>query len=200
MNVFASWCGIAAAIVFTLALAGFGLALPGYSHVWHPVAVLGAKGVPHALGFNLLGFMLTGVLAAAVALDLRRRLPADAGWPARVGAQFLLLSALGFIGLGVLPLDPDDLHNDASSLHATAWLLWWVAFVPGAALFALGMRGRSGWRPAVIASGVAAALVLFGALLAVALMPAGIAQRLGYAVWLVWLCMAARAPRQGGPE
>lgn len=187
--------GALAAIAFIGAVAGFGMALSGYSQVWHPVAVLGAKGVPHALGFNLLGFVLTGVLAAVAALDLRHRLPADAGWPARVGAQLLLLSALGFIGLGVLPLDPEDLHNDASSLHATAWLLWWVAFVPGAALFALGMRGRGGWGPAVIASAVAAGIVLFSALVAVALMPAGIAQRLGYAAWLGWLCVASRAGR-----
>ena len=187
--------GALAALVFVGAVAGFGVALSGYSQVWHPVAVLGAKGVPHALGFNLLGFVLTGVLAAVAALDLRHRLPADAGWPARVGAQLLLLSALGFIALGVLPLDPDDLHNEASSLHATAWLLWWVAFVPGAALFALGMRGRSRWRPVVTASIVAAAVVLFSALIAVALMPAGIAQRLGYAAWLGWLCVASRAGR-----
>ena len=184
--------GALAAIAFIAAVVGFGMTLSGYSQVWHPVAVLGARGVPHARGFNLLGFVLTGLLAAVVALDLRHRLPADAGWAARVGAQFLLLSALGFVGLGVLPLDPDDLHNDASSLHATAWLLWWVAFVPGAVLFAFGMHGRRGWRPAVIASGVAAAIVLFSALVAVALMPAGIAQRLGYAAWLLWLCVAAR--------
>jgi cytochrome bd-type quinol oxidase subunit 2 len=187
--------GALAALVFVGAVAGFGVALSGYSQVWHPVAVLGAKGVPHALGFNLLGFVLTGVLAAVAALDLRHRLPADAGWPARVGTQLLLLSAMGFIALGVLPLDPDDLHNEASSLHATAWLLWWVAFVPGAALFAFGMRGRSRWRPVVTASIVAAAVVLFSALIAVALMPAGIAQRLGYAAWLGWLCVASRAGR-----
>lgn len=189
------WNGAIAACVFTFAVLGFGLALSGYSQVWHPVAVLGAKGVPHAPGFNLLGFVLTGVLAAIVALDLRHRLPADAGWPARVGAQFLLLSALGFISLGVLPLDPDDLHNNASSLHATAWLLWWVAFVPGAMLFAFGVRRRGGWRPTVTASAVAAMVVLFSALIAVALMPAGIAQRLGYAAWLGWLCVASRFGR-----
>lgn len=187
--------GALAAIAFVGAVAGFGVALSGYSQIWHPVAVLGAKDVPHALGFNLLGFVLTGVLAAVAALDLRHRLPADAGWPARVGTQLLLLSAMGFIALGVLPLDPDDLHNEASSLHATAWLLWWVAFVSGAALFAFGMRGRSRWRPVVTASIVAAAVVLFSALIAVALMPAGIAQRLGYAAWLGWLCVASRAGR-----
>lgn len=189
------WSGPVAAAAFVAALAGFGLALSGYSQVWHPVAVLGAKGVPHAPGFNVLGFVLPGVLAATTALGLRRHLPADAGWPLRVGAQLTLLSALGFAAMGLLPLDPADLDNPASSLHATAWMLWWVAFVPGALLVAVGLRGRPAWRVLARASTAAALLVLFVALLAVELMPAGVAQRLGYAAWLGWLCIASRNPR-----
>ena len=186
------WSGVGATGVFVAALVGFGAALPGYSQISHPVAVLGAKGVPHALGFNLLGFVLTGAMAAAVALDLRRRLPVDAGWRLRVGAQLVLLSALGFAAMGLLPLDPADLDNPASSLHATAWMLWWVAFVPGALLIALGLRRRQSWRGLARASVVTALLVLFVALLAVELMPAGVAQRVGYLGWLGWLCVASR--------
>jgi hypothetical membrane protein len=189
------WGGLAAAIVFAASLLGFGLALPGYSQVVHPVAVLGAMGVPHALGFNLLGFVLPGALSATVAMGLRRRLPGDAGWSLRVGVQLVLLSALGFAAMGLLPLDPEDLDNPASSLHATAWMLWWVAFVPGALLVALGLRRRVAWRMLARASVAAALSVLFVALLAVELMPAGIAQRSGYAVWLGWLCIASRNPR-----
>lgn len=189
------WSGLAAAIVFAASLLGFGLALPGYSQVVHPVAVLGAMGVPHAVGFNLLGFVLPGALAVTVAMGLRRRLPDDAGWSLRVGAQLVLLSALGFAAMGLLPLDPEDLDNPASSLHATAWMLWWVAFVPGALLVALGLRSRVAWRMLARASIAAALLVLFVALLAVELMPAGIAQRSGYAAWLGWLCIASRNPR-----
>ena len=189
------WSGLAATGVFIAALVGFGLALPGYSQISHPVAVLGAKGVPHALGFNLLGFVFTGVMAAVVALDLRRRLPVDAGWRLRVGAQLVMLSALGFAAMGLLPLDPADLDNPASSLHATAWMLWWVAFVPGALLVALGLRGRQPWRGLARASVMAALLVLFVALLAVELMPAGVAQRVGYLGWLGWLCVASRVGR-----
>lgn len=185
------FAGPGATLLFAAALFGFGLALRGYSQIAHPVAVLGAKGVPHALGFNLLGFVLPGVLAAAATLGLRRRLPADAGWMLRVGAQLTLLSAVGFVAMGLLPLDPEDLDNPASSLHATAWMLWWVAFVPGALLVALGLRGRPQWRPLARISLVAALLVLFVALLAVELMPAGIAQRLGYLGWLGWLCAAS---------
>ncbi len=191
-----SVAGPAAVLVFVAALVGFGVALPGYSQLAHPVAVLGAKGVPNALGFNLLGFVLTGGLAAVVALDLRRRLPGDAGWTLRVGAQLVLLSALGFAAMGLLPLDPEDLDNPASSLHATAWMLWWVAFVPGVLLVALGLRGRAPWRTLARTSVAVALLVLFVALLAVELMPAGIAQRIGYLGWLGWLWVASHGVAQ----
>jgi hypothetical protein len=183
-------------LLFVAALLGFGLALPGYSQIAHPVAFLGAMGISHALGFNLVGFVLGGLLAVVTTLDLRRRLPEDAGWTLRVGAQLTFLSALGFLAMGLLPLDPDDLDNPASSLHATAWMLWWVAFVPGAWLVALGLRGRASWRALARASVIAALLVLFVALLAVELMPAGAAQRLGYVAWLAWLCVASLGVRQ----
>lgn len=190
------FAGPAASLLFVAALLGFGFALPGYSQIAHPVAVLGAKGVPNALGFNLLGFVFAGVLAAIATLDLRRRLPDDAGWTLRVGAQLILLSAVGFAAMGLLPLDPEDLDNPASSLHATAWMLWWVAFVPGALLAALGLRGRPHWRPLARVSLVAGMLVLFVALLAVELLPAGLAQRLGYLAWLGWLCAASLGARR----
>ena len=189
------YAGIAAVAMFALALVVFGQFLQGYSQVFHPVAVLGAQGVPRALAFNMVAFVVPGLLAGVVAMDLRQRLPRDAGWPLRVGTQLAFLSALGFIALGLLPLDPMDLHNHASSLHATAWLLWWVAFVPGAFLIAAGLRGKSAWRRLARASVAAALLVLATALFAVELMPAGLAQRLGYAAWLGWLCVAAWRPR-----
>ena len=49
------WVGMLAAALFVLSVAGFGAALPDYSQAMHPVTWLGAHGIPHALGFNLLG-------------------------------------------------------------------------------------------------------------------------------------------------
>ncbi|WP_373401831.1 hypothetical protein, partial [Klebsiella pneumoniae] len=84
--------------------------------------------------FNLLGFVLPGVLAAVVAERLRRSLPATAGWAPRVGSQMLLLAGLGFAAMGLLPLDVDDLHGPASQLHASAWMIWVLGFVAGTLL------------------------------------------------------------------
>ena len=61
------WVGVLAAALFVLSVAGFGAALPDYSQALHPVTWLGAHGIPHALGFNLLGLVLPAALAQRLA-------------------------------------------------------------------------------------------------------------------------------------
>ncbi len=146
--------GLVAALLFVLAVLGFGAGLEGYAQARHPVALLGAQGVPHALAFNLLGFVLPGLLAVVVAECLRRGLSATAGWAPRVGSQMLLLAGLAFAAMGLLPLDVDDLHGPASQLHASAWMIWVLGFVAGTLLLghvavapgAWPRAGRSGAR------------------------------------------------------
>ena len=146
--------------------------------------------MPHALAFNLLGFVLPGLLAAVVAECLRRRLPATAGWAPRVGSQMLLLAGLAFAAMGLLPLDVDDLHGPASQLHASAWMIWVLGFVAGTLL--LGMfnlrqaHGRAQGGLAV-ACGVLAAVAAFALQ---GLVPAPLAQRLAFACWALWLAVA----------
>lgn len=190
------YVGLLGAVTFAAAVIGFGLELPGYSQSTHPVAVLGAKGFPHATAFNLLGFVLPGLLASIVTLELRQRLPTGASWMLRISTQLLLLSALGFVALGLLPLDPADLHNATSSYHATAWMLWWVAFVPGALLLAAGLRGQASWRMVTRISAVTALLLLALVLFGVDWLPAGTAQRVAFAVWWAWLCVTGLTPRK----
>ncbi|ELC7322841.1 DUF998 domain-containing protein [Stenotrophomonas maltophilia] len=184
------WLGLLAAVVFVLAVAGFGAGLDGYAQARHPVALLGAQGVPHALAFNLLGFVLPGLLAAAVAERLRRSLPATAGWAPRVGSQMLLLAGLAFAAMGLLPLDVDDLHGPASQLHASAWMIWVLGFVAGTVLLGVShlrqALGRA-FGALALACGVLAALASFALQ---STLPAPMAQRLAFACWLVWLAVA----------
>ncbi len=184
------WLGLLAAGVFVLAVAGFGAGLDGYAQARHPVALLGARGVPHALAFNLLGFVLPGVLAVAVAERLRRSLPATAGWAPRVGSQMLLLAGLAFAAMGLLPLDVDDLHGPASQLHASAWMIWVLGFVAGTVLLGVShLRQAHGRASGAVAlgCGVLAALAAFALQ---GTLPAPMAQRLAFACWLVWLAAA----------
>ncbi|HHA2818298.1 DUF998 domain-containing protein [Stenotrophomonas maltophilia] len=182
--------GLAAALLFVLAVLGFGAGLDGYAQARHPVALLGAHGVPHALAFNLLGFVLPGLLAGVVAECLRRRLPATAGWAPRVGSQMLLLAGLAFAAMGLLPLDVDDLHGPASQLHASAWMIWVLGFVTGTLLLGIfSMRQVHGRVQGglSVACGVLAALAAFALQ---GLVPAPLAQRVAFACWALWLVVA----------
>lgn len=194
MNRHAAWLAAAAWIA---ALLVFGAMVQDYSHARHPVALLGARGMPHALGFNLLGLVVPGLLGAWVAYGLRQGLPAGTGWSARIGAWVLLASALAFAAQGVMPLDASDLDAPGSRLHAAAWMLWWIAYVPAALLLAMGMTGVRGRRGFALASVVASALVLVFGVLAPMGPWVGVGQRIAFGAWFAWLVLAAR-PHRGG--
>lgn len=169
-----------ATVLWAVAVLGLGAMHPGFSQVDYPVSLLGARGVPGAPVFNVLGFVLPGLLAAVAAFRLRDAVAAR-GWAARVGSQLLLLSGLAFVAQGLLPLDASDLDATASRLHAVAWSLWWIAALAGTALLATGCR-----RAAL----VLAVVLPVVALVAWAGFPA-LAQRIAVAAWLVLPALAA---------
>ena len=182
--------GPAAAVVFVLSVAGFGWALDGFKQGVHPVALLGAGGMDHALGFNLLGWVLAGLLATAMALCLLARLPAASSWLQRVAGQMLVLAGLAFAGMGVFPLDVQDLDGPASQAHASAWMVWVLAFIAGSL-----MLGVGSWRRSPAQARLALGCGLVAAVSAFALqglLPAPLAQRLTFAAWALWLALGLR--------
>ena len=70
-----AWCGVSAPIVFIVSLVIFSLLTPNYSNLTNAVSELGTLGAPFAFGWNILGFLLVGLLIIAYAwgmhLDLR---------------------------------------------------------------------------------------------------------------------------------
>jgi hypothetical membrane protein len=172
---FLPWIGAASCLFAAL---GFAAALPGYSHGLHPLALLGASDVPSALAFNLLGFVLPGLLL--VATGVRLRAAAGDTWPARIGMTLAMFSALAFAAQGAWPLDPEELDAGASRFHAAAWTGWWIAFVPAAALLAITPARARAWHVA------AAILVPLLVLVLPAILGPAIAQRLAIAAWFAW--------------
>ena len=71
-------------------------------------------------------------------------------------------------------------------LHALMWMLWWLAFVPGAGL--LGLRRQWAFALACVGAGV---LVPVIAVLAPVGAWVGVAQRLAFALWFGWWLLAA---------
>jgi hypothetical protein len=191
--------GLAAGTAHAVAVTCFGLALDGYSQTMHPVGLLGADDMPRAAAFNGLGYVLPGAVAAALAWRLREALPGATGLAARLGWRLAFLSALAFAAQGLLPLDPGDLDARPSRLHAVAWSLWWVAYIPAAALLAWSAwRGPSRRIAAGLAHAAAAALVLFFATPLAGSIGVAIAQRLAHAVWFGWLAWAGWAAAHDG--
>lgn len=194
---FPLWLALAATASCLGAILGFAAVLDGYSHASHPLGWLGGRGLPGAMGFNLLAYVLPGLLLAVVGWRQREALPGDAPVAARLGSWLVLLSALAFMAKGLLPLDLEELDAGASRGHATAWMLWWMAFVPGALLLWLGLRRRvveRGWARTCLGFAV---LFPATALFLPALMAPGYAQRLGLLVWLGWWLLAARRLNRG---
>ena len=179
-----------------VAVAAFATPPRATTDAWPLLSLAGADGSPSAMAFNALAFVLPGLVAALLAWRARSAAPHAAGWATRLGWQCVLLSALAFAAQGLLPLDPDDLDAAMSRRHAVAWTLWWIAFVPGTLLLALGALAATPRRAAAAGLHLAAALAL--ALLAWAVQgPAG--QWLATVAWLAWLPLAAVAGQRASP-
>lgn len=164
----------------------------GFSHRSHPLAWLGASGMPDATVFNLAGFVLPGLLAAVALWSVRSALPAHARWHARIGAQLTMLSALAFAAQGLLPLDLEDPDGAANAAHGLAWTLWWLVFAVGGLALGLGSRRASALRPGFAAAAVVAAIAIPAlALLAPIWWPNAFAQRAAFVLWFVWVAWAA---------
>ena len=179
----------AALALFSGALLAARIGLPEYAHRLHPVGLRGAIGMPWAFAFNLFAFVLPGVLLLWAGQRLRDAL-GDAGWLERIGSVLVQLSALALAAQGVLPPDAGDSDATASRLHALAWMLWWIAFMPGVLLLAVGARRGIGFSLACLLAGL---LVPLLAVFAPVGSWVGLAQRLAFATWFGWWLVASRA-------
>lgn len=180
---YATWSA-AALFAATMLLANSGV--PEFSHRVHPLALRGTAGLPQAALFNAAAFVVPGLLLAWAGQRLRVAF-GDAGWMARIGIVLVQLSALAFAAQGLVPMDPVDADATASRLHALAWMLWWIAFVPGVLLLALGARRGAGFVLACLAAGVAVPLL---AMFAPIGLWVGVAQRLAFGLWFGWWLLA----------
>ena len=178
---------------FLAALLGFGAATDGYSHAHHPVALLGARGVPHWAAFDLLAFVVPGLLAWAATMrsSLSWQARNDAGWATGIGWTLCTFAAIAFAAQGALPVDATKGFDfGLGRVHTMAWTVWWIASVTGMLLLAIGMRGASTFGLRFGTALVAAIVLAFTLFVAVPGAPA-MGQRIAFVTWLAWVAWMA---------
>lgn len=202
--------GWLAAALFVLALLAMGAATPGYVHADEAVSNLGAVGAPHARWWNLLGFVVPGLLIALFAYALAMTMRDDGiGAAGRIGLWLLCFSGLAFAGGGIWAYDLTRPFERASQLHVAMLTLTMVAFLPAAALVAVGLRGRSNWRALVSVGPVLALLTAAsiadraGNFIPMLETTPGYGQRITLALYFAWMVLASwvalRRPQGGRP-
>ncbi len=186
-------CCVLAAIIFWIALVAFGTMRSDYSHLTRAVSELGAVGAPHALAWNVLGFIVPGLLLAAGGVAIGTVVDG------RRGALRWLLAGSGvaFAATGVFPAVMHDgapvMQAPSTVGHVVMLLLSSVFWLVAIGVLFRTLTREPGLRrlltPFAIVTVVAllalAANVLHDAIQPLAHRP-GLAQRLGFAGYFLW--------------
>ena len=198
---FLAACGIAAPILFALAVVVLGLLREDYSHVSQLMSKLGEVGSPNMAGQNA-NFIVTGLLVLAFSFGLYRA--TNPGKRVKAGSLLVAVIGLGTVGAGVFPSDsscPASTCNYVSDNgHTVATFIVFLSIPFAVLLFSRGLRRDSPWRRyrgySVLTGIVALALlVLFSFSLQdeSSLLGRwdGALQRLYIASWLQWIGVMA---------
>jgi hypothetical membrane protein len=179
-----AWCGIAASVVFFAAMIAFAFLTPGYSNMTNAVSELGMAGAPNALGWNLLGFVLVGLLVIAFAWGMRLDLRTGKG---AVGVPLLIgLSGLGLAGAGLIPAEAGFAPSTATTLHLVMVAINFLPFLLAAFFFAFRQRNHDYWKRWTLFSAAMGILAILTFVLP-RTVPGGLSQRLGLGAYFLWL-------------
>ena len=176
---------IAAAISFWASLFGFAALNPHYSHFRKSVSELGAWGAPNMWAFNVLGFIVPGLLVAWFGWTLARS-ATPKGW---LTASLFALAGILVALAGASPADMNNFgslttigHLIGSNGSALAWL---------AALIALAAATGRSWPAMSVVSVLGIVLMLTAfSLYFWAPLPRAIIQRICFGVFFGWYLVA----------
>lgn len=155
---------------------------PDYAHATKAVSELGAWGAPNMWVFNVLGYVLPGLMLAACGWLLGRAAKSTAI------AVLLALSGAGVAVAGVFPADMSDYRSFTTMGHlagSTGSLLAWAL-----ALICSILLARKSW-PALAAVSAAALALTVSAFFLYETLPSGIVQRLTFGIFFAYFLIAS---------
>ena len=157
---------------------------PEYSHLTKAISELGSVDAPRAVVWNLLGYILPGLVIALLGFALKREFINDKR--VLLPAYALIATGLFMSMSGVFPGDFDNRTSTTMLLHTVGSLGSFVAFLVAAFSLPRVLRGHAEYRWMIVPS-----LVLtWGAILTGFLRSGaapGLGQRLGFACVFLWV-------------
>lgn len=185
--------GLLAGPLFAVSLLVFAASLPGYHHADHPPALLGARGYAGSEAWNVVGFELVGLLSALAVEALYRALrDHGARWMARIGVVLMLVSAIAFIGQGLVPLDiRQSIEAPSNRHHIAIWNVWWQSAATGMLVAGIGLRHLRAWRTLAWLGLATASLTAAMSMSDFGGVPDGWRQRITLVAWFGWLAWAS---------
>lgn len=185
-----AWCGILAPAIFATTLATFSFLNPNFNNLTNAVSELGMSASPHAFAWNMIGFVLVGLLATAFAWGLRLTLRPHS--KSVIAPALMGISGIGFTGLGIFPADTGFAPSFSTTLHFTMVSVNFLPFVLATFIFAYQLRKNEYWKRWTSFSLIMGILAIASFFIPQNI-PAGLSQRFGIGIYFLWLLVTGIA-------
>jgi hypothetical membrane protein len=187
--------GITACVVFWATSFVLGALRPSYSHSMNTISELGARGTPNATWWNVVGFIVPGLLLALAGGAIARSIGREQSRLRSLAGGLLVLSGLAIAGQGVIPADMTngvaDITSPYTRGHFISSLVAAAAWSIGVLLLTGPMKRSPEWRSLRIVSIVLVLLALVASFALRGTLPDGLAQRLGNAIFFTWFVLTS---------
>lgn len=178
--------GILANLIFWPLMFGMAAMRSDYSHLHQAISELGSVGAPRMWVWNILGYIVPGLLLAAFGWSLVQRLRPRSRWI----AGFAAIAGIGMALSGVFPADMEDRRGLASTLHASGVLMSLLGHTFSVVAIAVLARRK---KPDIAAACLIALAASVGALILYGYMPhtPALVQRINFGVFFGWYLTAS---------
>ena len=166
-----------------------------YSHATKAVSELGSLDAPNLWVWNVLGFIVSGVVVAALGWRLDRAV--GGGRAARIASIGLVASGLLMSVSGVFPGDFEDRGSFTMIMHAVGSLGSFLGFLVAGFVYPLVFRRLEGWRSVTWVSLALVVVSIATGFLRTGDAP-GIGQRLGILCYFLWIGLVGFALLRDG--